>query len=384
MNRKLTISALQSFPACNLNTDENGAPKRTTYGGTERWRVSSQAWKAAIRRAFRDSGDTDLYATRTKLSPEMIIDEIIAIDPSITRETAVAAITKALAVLKPSKAAKRAQSRSKDAKAADAPASTEDVSGEVTTDALFTVSTGQVRAVATLIVTSIAENAPVNPKEFMAAMSANVSAEQALFGRFFADTSELSIDATCQVAHAMGTAPIPEGFDYFVGRDDLLDSGEAEAGDKGRGAGHLGVKEFASGPLYRYATIDFDQLVTALGDESAALKSTAAFIDAFLRTVPRGGQNSYGANTVPDTILIEVSGDTLNYSPAFETPAATSEIATKALAQYVAKTTAVFGREKKAFALTLTNANIAGFGAKEVASVSEIVDNVLSELSGGQ
>ena len=44
------IHTLQAFPVSNLNRGEDGFPKGVSFGGTRRARVSSQCWKAAIRR----------------------------------------------------------------------------------------------------------------------------------------------------------------------------------------------------------------------------------------------------------------------------------------------------------------------------------------------
>ena len=54
----IDIHAIQTLPPANLNRDENGRPKTSIYGGVPRMRVSSQAWKKAIRDNFRDTLDT--------------------------------------------------------------------------------------------------------------------------------------------------------------------------------------------------------------------------------------------------------------------------------------------------------------------------------------
>jgi CRISPR system Cascade subunit CasC len=41
---------IQTVPPSNLNRDDTGRPKTALYGGVQRARVSSQAWKKAIRR----------------------------------------------------------------------------------------------------------------------------------------------------------------------------------------------------------------------------------------------------------------------------------------------------------------------------------------------
>ena len=54
----LDIHILQTVPPPNINRDDAGSPKTAYYGGTRRARVSSQAWKRAVRTAFRDDPAT--------------------------------------------------------------------------------------------------------------------------------------------------------------------------------------------------------------------------------------------------------------------------------------------------------------------------------------
>ena len=43
---------IQTLPPSNMNRDDTGSPKNAQYGGVKRSRVSSQAWKRAIRDYF--------------------------------------------------------------------------------------------------------------------------------------------------------------------------------------------------------------------------------------------------------------------------------------------------------------------------------------------
>ena len=52
MTQKRTIvdfHIIQSLPSNNINRDMSGLPKSCLYGGVQRARVSSQAWKRAMR-----------------------------------------------------------------------------------------------------------------------------------------------------------------------------------------------------------------------------------------------------------------------------------------------------------------------------------------------
>ena len=56
MNSRVYIDfhVLQTVPPSCVNRDDTGSPKTAVYGGTTRARVSSQAWKRAMRRMFEE------------------------------------------------------------------------------------------------------------------------------------------------------------------------------------------------------------------------------------------------------------------------------------------------------------------------------------------
>lgn len=58
---------LQTVPPSCVNRDDTGSPKTAVYGGTTRARVSSQAWKRAVRLMFRQELlPNDQLGERTK------------------------------------------------------------------------------------------------------------------------------------------------------------------------------------------------------------------------------------------------------------------------------------------------------------------------------
>ena len=48
------VHVLQTVPPSCVNRDDTGSPKTAVYGGVTRARVSSQAWKRAMRLKFRE------------------------------------------------------------------------------------------------------------------------------------------------------------------------------------------------------------------------------------------------------------------------------------------------------------------------------------------
>jgi CRISPR system Cascade subunit CasC len=162
---------------------------------------------------------------------------------------------------------------------------------------------------------------PLQPivDEFIKETKGRTSAPDiALFGRMLADKPETNIDAACQVAHAISTHAVSRNdIDYFTAVDDLQPREET-------GAGFLDVQYFNSACFYRYARIDFAQLVKNLGgDVELARRSVEAFLRASEAAIPSGKKNSHAQECRPSFMLGVVrSDDSAGWSlvNAFETP----------------------------------------------------------------
>ena len=68
----MDIYAVQNVPPSNINRDETGNPKTAQYGGVLRSRVSSQAWKRAMRETFKSLLEKKQLGVRTKNAVELI------------------------------------------------------------------------------------------------------------------------------------------------------------------------------------------------------------------------------------------------------------------------------------------------------------------------
>jgi len=99
-----------------------------------------------------------------------------------------------------------------------------------------------------------------------------------------ASEATLNCDASAQVAHSISTHTVQNEYDYFTAVDDL-------APEDNTGAGHLGTVEFNSSTLYRYATVNLVELSNALGKQVTA-ETAAKFVEAFVRSMPTGKQNT--------------------------------------------------------------------------------------------
>ena len=73
MKKRLYVDfhVLQTVPPSCINRDDTGSPKTAMYGGVLRARVSSQAWKHAMRKDFAENTPLDV-GKRTKKAAELV------------------------------------------------------------------------------------------------------------------------------------------------------------------------------------------------------------------------------------------------------------------------------------------------------------------------
>ena len=73
---------LQTVPPSCVNRDDTGSPKTAVYGGAVRARVSSQAWKHAMRVMFTEEmSDAVETGYRTKKGTDLVAEQIAALAP---------------------------------------------------------------------------------------------------------------------------------------------------------------------------------------------------------------------------------------------------------------------------------------------------------------
>lgn len=282
-NIYVDVHVLQNVPPSCINRDDTGSPKTAKYGGAVRARVSSQSWKHEMRKMFREIFEEDEVGIRTKKVTEMIAGEIMKKDSGIDEEKALKLAEKALGYIgvKPDK--------------------------NGNSPVLMFFSAAQARALAELAIEGSGDK-----KEYAAALKAEPSVDMALFGRMVASDASQNFDAAAQVAHAISTHAVHNEYDYFTAVDDLNKDDES-------GAGHLGTVEFNSATLYRYATVNVRELAKNLGASSA--DTIVGFIEAFIRSMPTGKQNTFANRTMPDFVYIAIRNDQpINLVGAFEKP----------------------------------------------------------------
>lgn len=293
----LDLHVLQTVPPSNVNRDDTGSPKTAVYGGVRRARVSSQAWKRAMRVAFRDLLDADHLGDRTKRVGELLAEEIKRQAPDLADRV------------------DELTARVWSASTIDlSPPKKDGAGGSPESSYLLFLSRQQVRSLAELAIDSERNGTPVDAREVRRRANTDHSIDMALFGRMVADLTDINVDACAQVAHAISVHPVDNEFDYFTAVDDLAPADNP-------GAGMIGTVEFNSSTLYRYATLNVAALRRTLGDDDIARQAVRAFVEAFVTTMPTGKQNTFAHRTLPDAVLVQLrERQPINLVGAFEEP----------------------------------------------------------------
>ena len=307
----MDIYAIQNVPPSNINRDETGNPKTALYGGFLRSRVSSQAWKQSMRHTFCERMGKDHVGKRTKNAVQMIVDAMLDHRPDCDEEKAskyATLIFKAIGVkTQPSKRAGAA-------------------SGKPVTDYLIFLANTEIDKLALLALEWMDQGKKTaqKPDSDMKNKVENIFHDEqavdiALFGRMLADAPDLNTDASAQVAHAISVDVIRPEYDFFTAKDDRSENDNA-------GAAMMDSVGFNSSTLYRYANVNLTALREQLGNIEVTSKAASVFVEAFIRSMPTGKQNSYGNRTLPETsIVVFRENQPINAVEAFEKPVKASE-----------------------------------------------------------
>ena len=388
--KTIEFHILQNFPPSNLNRDDSGAPKDCDFGGYRRQRISSQCLKRSVRQSdlFRDLM-TDRLGIRTKRAPEKVAK--LLVDKGRPEGQARAMATEFFEALY-------------------------GVNDKGTTDYLLYVGPEELQRAADLLLganeetgasadhlASLRANPPAKgaaktehdkavaeaakpfaalAEQYKKSYPRHVRAvDVALFGRMLADSPTENIVAACQVSHAISVNRMNMEFDYFTAVDDLQP-------DDNAGAGMIGTVGFASSCFYRFACLDWDQLVRNLGGDAAgAREGVLAFAEAFVKARPSGKQNTFAAHSLPGFILAVVreAGQPVSLVNAFEMPIKPSpersltDGAIAALSQHYQKLKNMYGLNGSAACMLLDESDAAKQGLTQ-AGVA--VQNDLPALLG--
>lgn len=308
MTLVIDIHALQTVPPSLINRDDTGAPKSAIFGGVPRQRVSSQAWKRAIRRYFESEIGGEAVGKRSKNLPEVIAKRVIELSSEFGLEEAIEGVRNLFKAPGGKQGIKLVEPKEpKDGE------DSEQQSPYPTTAALLFLSPHQIERAAQAIVD--ARGGRITKAEAIDILDTNHSVDMAMFGRMLADAPAFNVDASVQVAHAIGVHESEPEFDYYTALDDVLEDAEEI------GAGMIGTTQMMSSTLYRFATINVEGLATNLGNVDMANKAAVLFIRAFIESMPTGKQNSFANNTLPELVYVAVRNTrSVSLVNAFEDP----------------------------------------------------------------
>ncbi|WP_448855957.1 type I-E CRISPR-associated protein Cas7/Cse4/CasC [Corynebacterium camporealensis] len=316
MSLFVDVHALQTVPPSLINRDEDGAPKTAIFGGTPRQRVSSQAWKRAIRKYIEENLDAQAVGRRSRRLPGVIAQQVEELAPEFGRDKAIAGVRELF------KAAKIKLVDPKSGKDEEPLPGEEGLEEYPQTGYLLFLSPQQIERAAKEIVDRDASK--FVKKEAEEILDTKHSVDIAMFGRMLADAPSYNVDASVQVAHALSVHGTEPEFDYFTAVDDVVEDAE-EAG-----AGMIGTVAMMSSTLYRYATVNVSGLAENLGDAASAKESIGYFVKAFIESMPTGKVNTFANNTLPELVLVTVRDDrAISLVNAFEEPAVETEDATR-------------------------------------------------------
>lgn len=327
----IELHIIQSFAPSNLNRDDTNNPKDTEFGGVRRARISSQCIKRAIRKSPIFLRKTRVeQGIRTKRLAQQMTTELVALEYP---EEEAGQVALAFAASYGGKLDKEGQTS---------------VAIYLSPDEISKF----VRSICDnwdAIINELAEGKNETLEKVVKRLvketeSWTSAPDIALFGRMLAHKPVLNLDAACQVAHAISTHRVSMEMDFFTAVDDLQQKGNV-------GAAMMGLTGFNSSTYYRYAALDWGQLVRNLdGDTVLAQHTVEAFLHAAVVAVPTGKQNAFAAQNRPDFFMVVVRNDEpMSLANAFERPiyalsnSGLVEPSIRALDRYWGELTTVFG-----------------------------------------
>lgn len=308
------IHILETTAASNLNRDDTGSPKTVEYGGVTRARVSSQAWKRPTRELFSKLLDPRDLGVRTKRVVELLRNRILDRVPQTDEALA---IKMAESIISDGAGIKLTKPRAKK----NASGNTDDELQQ--SGYLLFMGNRQYDQLAEIAAEAIEQDDPIkyvkSEKKHIKQIVANDrSIDVALFGRMVADAADLNVDAAAQVAHAISVQAIDSESDFFTAVDDVKQSNDEE-GDAG--AAMMGQIEFNAATYYRYANVDANRLNDTLGNSNVTAKAVAAFVQAFVTSMPQGKINTFAQGTLPDLVVVNIRDtQAVNLVVAFQKP----------------------------------------------------------------
>ncbi len=312
----IELHILQSFPVSCLNRDDVGAPKTAYFGGCQRARVSSQAWKRPIRAMAKEAAPGLFAGERTRFVVRSL--EQIYLEKGLDVTSA-----KSLAIVTADSMGKLDDPEKGNVKTLlyFSPQELESVVSDV-------LDSEYESFIKTMMDEDKKEKDRKNAEKDLKKVTDKAAkklktkvkdnADIAVFGRMVADDHSLMIEGAGLFSHALSTHSVANEIDFFSAVDDNNTSDD-------EGAGHLGTLEFNSACYYRYIGLNIDMLKDEqhLGHYKDAEFSQVVetFLRSALTAVPSARKNSMFAFTPPAYVLgLKRTGQPLSLVNAFEKP----------------------------------------------------------------
>jgi CRISPR system Cascade subunit CasC len=353
--KHLELHIIQSVPVACLNRDDLNSPKTAVFGGVQRARVSSQAWKRAIRlMAEKELDSSDQFkGKRSRLFIEKISSALKNLGEMEETANALAICAghylakldpkqegkvKTLVFLSPLEYglfAKVLFTLDNDSKKALVDAIGSKDIAKLTTDEenekdIEEEETGKpkkgeekltaqkfTKLVAKILKGPI-EKAFKGDKKETKSLPKD-AADIALFGRMVANDHSLTVEAASMFSHALSTHRADNEIDFFSAVDDLQPKEES-------GAGMTGTLEFNSATYYRFAALNLDMLADEehLGSMTKEERQQVVrtFLKATIYAIPGARKNTMNGNTPPNYVygIVREKGHPIQLVNAFENP----------------------------------------------------------------
>jgi len=319
--RYADFHVVQAVPASLLNRSEDDTPKTQVFGNTIRAMVSSQCWKRAIRTDLE--AELGEYAARTRMVPLRVADALrtagwptdlatfagaqvarSATRKGLSTDPEQDGLTLAMLFLRRDAIddlAALCQSHR--------PALEEAAARQATQHTTPPQASKQRRK------KESEDPAGALPTREVAALIKQRTASISLFGRMLAEVPGAHVDGAVQMAPAFTVHKSNRQPDYLTAVDDWLDAEEA-------GSAHLQTGFFTTGVLYRYATVNYTELLANLGgDHTQARHLLALFAEFFIFSLPQAKKTATAPHTLPHLVHYVVRDRRpISYAAAFEQP----------------------------------------------------------------
>ncbi len=322
----LAIHMLTSYPVSCLNRDDMGSPKSARVGGVNRARISSQAQRAVIRPELQEKLPEFFGGIRTPQIERLLAEEAMRQGlPETAAKTLAKELFKELTAgdKKLAKAKAKGKGKGKRAAAEDEAVRTEENEeedeevgeGSKAPNLMMFFSPVEIQD----MVTAAREKQPLKDfiKKYDHSQAMAAAADIALFGRFLAKASELTLEGVTCFTHALSTHEVEEELDYFAAIDDCraVANGSAVI---------LGTNSFQSATYYQCFAVNLDLLATHLKalSKKQRLEVLACFLRAALTTNPKARQGGMFAANPPYFVLgaHQEKGHPVQLMNAFESP----------------------------------------------------------------